>query len=1065
MYQSITSHYTFRSLQQKERTTHRTLYEYNGEIKCFKYQCKTPDDILRLTKFLLEIQNNKFNLNSYPDKSNNIYAFFDLDVTKLNEEYYEHIDSFVDDLMGNLEEFIPKDHKLQYKIARKDDSPNLHIFTNVETTIDKLKAFVHCMRYTLCQFYCEGKVYDPIYGKVIECEGVIPFDQFSAMFDSPSALYGLYSRKYNIKTKEFSNNYYYADKNIDDIAAEIVKYDIYMNSFAPNHNKKFLEINAINEHNIPGDTNMELFDPNNEYHNTLIYIQNNFNYDIDKQYINIVEHYNIDPDIYCQQLSIDRFIGRKWHFWLVICKNAGVSLEIFQKMSAMVPDQYSEPNNEYLWNKCNKLVDKNTALAWIYRSAMSDNNQNFPKLLKMNPDTFNNQKFNADLVYNEKYLRKFPDYIEYINYDYQFVRKDINTIVVKAKPGAGKTEQTLEYLKLHKDKRILFVNFRIALSNQHLNDLAKANLEFKLYNKIDGKWTNIDKLICQVESLHRIPIDKLDYDIVVFDEWCSIHDQLFASTVKETNRVYRNFKYIIKNTKKAIFLDANMSNRNIRDIKLFRNDPYVIWNKYVRDEFDCDIMSSYHLIKKDIIGNIQQGKRVVIAWTASLKQVKALHFILKTAFPDKKIGIYTSETGNRDDFKNVNDVWIQYDILIYTPAVSAGVSFTAEHFDKIYGIFSSKTCNANSNLQMLRRVRVVKDKKIALYFKPGKGSNMLTREQFIDLIENNISIFGEDVIKQIDIELLPNGKCKIAKKDEIFELFVSYYTYLLKNGANYAYMNVKTLIRAGFKLNYIRDVSDKNARKLCKEQDTQAEKIIDDNTAKLIAEANDINDEEYQELKSLKNKGIVTPQQQAQIDRFILDRFYRCDTNCLVISQDFVKTYWPAKVRDHYFNLRLRCDNSIDQIKELYADVYYGSETLVESSKFSKFYRCEQLIKIAGFDGPFDEKIIKRDDLIANFSNNYDEFTSQYKYLCSTFKREERKLPNKNSSLFLKNILRIINWYLDDFYNIKIQTTGTSGKSKQYYKIKHYAYNVIFDQVDMPIVAQPTGFDYDGLLD
>ena len=58
-------------------------------------------------------------------------------------------------------------------------------------------------------------------------------------------------------------------------------------------------------------------------------------------------------------------------------------------------------------------------------------------------------------------------------------------------------------------------------------------------------------------------------------------------------------------------------------------------------------------------------------------------------FPDIFIKIYSSDTPKKIKdlhFSNVNKYFI-CDVLIYTPTISAGISFEVDHFDFLFGYF------------------------------------------------------------------------------------------------------------------------------------------------------------------------------------------------------------------------------------------------------------------------------------------------------------------------------------------------------------------------------------------
>ena len=62
--------------------------------------------------------------------------------------------------------------------------------------------------------------------------------------------------------------------------------------------------------------------------------------------------------------------------------------------------------------------------------------------------------------------------------------------------------------------------------------------------------------------------------------------------------------------------------------------------------------------------------------------------------------------------KDVNNYWTNFDIVIISPSIEAGVDFNKEYFDKIYVILSDKSTSQRGLTQMIKRIRNIKCKKI-----------------------------------------------------------------------------------------------------------------------------------------------------------------------------------------------------------------------------------------------------------------------------------------------------------------------------------------------------------------
>ena len=106
------------------------------------------------------------------------------------------------------------------------------------------------------------------------------------------------------------------------------------------------------------------------------------------------------------------------------------------------------------------------------------------------------------------------------------------------------------------------------------------------------------------------------------------------------------------------------------------------------------------------------GKRIVVV-SNSLREAKEIRESLTADFPQKKIELYSSETPQSKKalhFADVEKYWASVDVLMYTPTVSAGVSFEALHFDCMFVNLSDRSCNVETARQMMGRVRQLRDK-------------------------------------------------------------------------------------------------------------------------------------------------------------------------------------------------------------------------------------------------------------------------------------------------------------------------------------------------------------------
>lgn len=74
------------------------------------------------------------------------------------------------------------------------------------------------------------------------------------------------------------------------------------------------------------------------------------------------------------------------------------------------------------------------------------------------------------------------------------------------------------------------------------------------------------------------------------------------------------------------------------------------------------------------------------------------------------MSIYTKVHGDKWDFENINESCKDVDILIYSPTITAGLSYELDWFDIVFGYFDNSSCYAETCSQMLGWVWNVIDK-------------------------------------------------------------------------------------------------------------------------------------------------------------------------------------------------------------------------------------------------------------------------------------------------------------------------------------------------------------------
>jgi hypothetical protein len=360
------------------------------------------------------------------------------------------------------------------------------------------------------------------------------------------------------------------------------------------------------------------------------------------------------------------------------------------------------------------------------------------------------------------------DFMPYLKY---------KMLAVQSEKGTGKTYNLLRALfeHGHAPNKILFVSPRRTFGMKLKADLHTYG--FRLYSEIKESQIDVARVICQLDSVHRIKT--LEFDLIVIDECESLARYVTSSHFTKnpnSSLTLANLRYLLNTAKQTVVLDADLSERSMKffgemifekdneqlsyetepvtneiyqskkakkarkkdfdyggdsddDILNFHNpqptqtiikpqdNTFLIINQYLLYQ---DYKVKYTDLRtwySQMCSDLDKNRKLVIPM-ASREKAKDLYEYLITKYDDKQIKIINSETSDQDKLQqlmNINDEWTNFDVVIYTPSICMGVSFDVpNHFDRIYAYGCHNSLGAQEFAQMLHRVRNPKDKRIIL---------------------------------------------------------------------------------------------------------------------------------------------------------------------------------------------------------------------------------------------------------------------------------------------------------------------------------------------------------------
>jgi hypothetical protein len=204
------------------------------------------------------------------------------------------------------------------------------------------------------------------------------------------------------------------------------------------------------------------------------------------------------------------------------------------------------------------------------------------------------------------------------------------------------------------------------------------------------------------------------YDLVICDEFCSLLSHFDYNKLQEPEVIHKIFEAIIKNSTQTFFLDGDISNREILYLQKYfdyKNKP--LFNINTGDKYNIYVNYDADKYYENITNDLKNNKKICVV---SMSSNFALDVYNKYVDNYKCIVIY----GNSDDkikskLENVEDLFIKYDLVIYSPTITVGVDFNKPYFDKIYGYMCLGSVCPRVFFQMLFRVRQTTDKNIIIH--------------------------------------------------------------------------------------------------------------------------------------------------------------------------------------------------------------------------------------------------------------------------------------------------------------------------------------------------------------
>lgn len=326
--------------------------------------------------------------------------------------------------------------------------------------------------------------------------------------------------------------------------------------------------------------------------------------------------------------------------------------------------------------------------------------------------------YSPDMTINQRYIGEI------------LPPNDAQLICVKSAKGTGKTEwfRWLTALQVASgERKTLLTTHRIQLSTQTANRLGIPYItEVKSLDQGDlfGYALCVDSMHAKSQAAFNPNNWKGAW--LIFDEIQQVIWHLLSSSTCKKNRVViiktlrELLRTVIASGGKIVVADADLNDIAVDFIEGllgFSLKRFILVNEYKFDEpwtvYKFGGKNPKVMIT-ELEKRLQSGERALLCVSAQKKKSRwgsqNLDDYFRRKYPDLKILCIDSETVQNPQHQafgcteRLNEVVVDYDLVIASPTIETGLSIDVQHFDGVWGIFQGiQSCDGTR--QHLSRVR------------------------------------------------------------------------------------------------------------------------------------------------------------------------------------------------------------------------------------------------------------------------------------------------------------------------------------------------------------------------
>lgn len=303
-------------------------------------------------------------------------------------------------------------------------------------------------------------------------------------------------------------------------------------------------------------------------------------------------------------------------------------------------------------------------------------------------------------------------------------------LCIQAQKGMGKSKAVRHAVReLRPSVSVLSVTFRRTLARGTAKDMGEHATSYLDYDVSDTfNATDHPRLTILINSLLRVDngadsVSSRHYDVVLIDEVVSVMTMLGSGIIESGQRfrIVQRLCQIINKASLVIVADALIQKDTLQQVYAMLLDAPAAWRIQVldytfRNHADWTFYSARNLNewKASAFQQLERGKRGVFPCMTKKFAIR-LRRDIEHAFPHLRVLLYVADSTEHDmedHMSRVNEIWREWDVVVWSPVITAGCSFEMDHFHFCALQGFQGTCDVNSAVQMTSRVRSLADKAV-----------------------------------------------------------------------------------------------------------------------------------------------------------------------------------------------------------------------------------------------------------------------------------------------------------------------------------------------------------------